>query len=126
MKKNTFLTGLILSVVLIGVTSCEKTNDHLITDLEGTYIGLFSKSSSLKSVLLDGSGEDDGIAEVTMMDDDQVRVHCYGNEIDTTFLLEIYANHDDFLVCQTGNAFRMMENQSPYYMKFHGIKELEN
>ena len=175
MKRNTFISGLILSVVLIGVTSCEKTNDQLITDLEGTYIGLFTKSSSLKSALSDESGEDDGIAEITMMDDNQIRVHCYGNEIDTTFMLEIYEDHDDFFVCQTGDgfhqeyghmkgvrhmghmmgsqtewmhhlnddhedgdehfgafdmgdgtfsyAFRMTENHSSYYLKFHGIKE---
>jgi len=172
---NTFFTGLILSVVLIGVTSCEKTNDQLISDLEGTYIGSFSRLTSLKSALKDGGAENEGVAEITMMENDQIRVHCYGDEIDTTFILDVYAHYDDYLVCQTGDefrqeyghekggmhmghmsgsqtewmhhleddhededdhfgafdmgegtfsyAFRMMENLTPYYLKFHGKKD---
>ena len=87
------------------ITSCEKMNDRVIGVLEGTYIGSFSTSTSLNPSLIDGSGENYGIAEVTIMDDQLIQVHCNGSEIDTTFLLNYYEHNDRVLVCLTGDAF---------------------
>ena len=151
-----------------------------ISGIEGTYEGSFSKSTSLKSDVLDGNGEHDGIAEVTMMGENQIQVHCFGNEIDTTIMLDYFEHNDSVMVCLTGYdfestyghmsgeghmsggmmgdissgetewmhhmndeheegdehpgsfdmvhgtfsyAFRIMENHTPYYLKFHGIKD---
>jgi hypothetical protein len=105
MRKNKLLTGLLLSAALLTITSCEKSGDLFIGDVEGTYIGSFSKSTSLKSALFDGSDEHDGIAEVTMMGENEIQVHCYGNEIDTTFILDYYEHNDSVMVCLTGGAF---------------------
>ena len=184
MKQNRILFGLILSTVLLGLISCEKESNQSISDSEGIYAGLFSKSTSLKSDLPDGNGEHDGIAEVTMMGENQIQVHCYGDEIDTTFILDYYEHNDSVMVCLTGDdfestyghmlgkshmsggmmedmmgdigigetewmhhmsdehdegdehfggfdmvhgsfsySFRIMENLTPYYLKFHGIKD---
>lgn len=180
MKKNRILFGLMLSTVLLGLISCEKESSQSISDIEGIYVGSFSKSTSLKSDLPDGTGEHDGIAEVTMMDGNQIQVHCYGDEIDTTIMLDYFEHNDSIMVCLTGYdfestyghmsgeghmtggmmgdistgetewmhhmndehndndehpggfdmvhgtfsySFRMMENLTPYYLKFHGEKD---
>jgi hypothetical protein len=180
MKQNRILFGLILSTVILGLVSCEKEGSQRISDIEGRYVGSFSKSTSLKSTLIYSSGEHDGIAEVTMMGEHQIQVHCYGNEIDTTFMLDYFEHNDSVMVCLTGHDFentygnmsgeghmtggmmgdissgetewmhhmndeheegdehpggfdmvhgtfsyyfRMMENHTPYYLKFHGIKD---
>jgi hypothetical protein len=184
MRKIAFLKGLILIMAIIGITSCEESNDQAIRDVEGTYVGIFSTSASLKSALKDGTGEHDGRADVTMMGEDQLQVHCYGNDIDTTFMLDYYEHNDSIMVCLTGDdfeeeyghmlgeshmsggmmgdmmgdigneetqwmhhmsdehdegdehfggfdmangsfsyAFRMMDNTTKFYLKFHGVKE---
>ena len=172
MKKNRILLGLMLSTVLLGLISCEKQSSQSISDIEGRYVGSFSKSTSLKSDLQDGNGEHDGIAEVTMMGENQIQVHCYGDEIDTTIMLDYFEHNDSVMVCLTwymsdeghmtggmmgdissgetewmhhmndehddndehpggfdmvhgtfSYSFRMMENLTPYYLKFHGIKD---
>jgi len=180
MKQNRILFGLILSTVLLGLVSCETQSSQSIGGIEGTYEGSFSKSTSLKSALLEGNGDHDGIAEVTMMGENQIQVHCFGNEIDSTFMLDYFEHNDSVMVCLTGHdfestyghmsgeghmsggmmgdissgetewmhhmndehdeadehpggfdmvhgtfsySFRMMVNLTPYYLKFHGIKD---
>jgi hypothetical protein len=186
MRKNAFFAGLLLLSVLIGMSSCEETNDQVIGDIEGTYEGSFSKSTSLKSNPIDGRDEHDGIAEVSMMGENQIQVHCFGNEIDTTFILDYYEHNNSVMVCLTGDdfkstyghmlgevhmsggmmgqmmgdivagetewmhhmsdehdegdehfggfdmhdgtfsySFHMMDNFTPYYLKFHGVKTSE-
>ncbi len=105
MKQNRILFGLILSTVLLGLVSCEKEGSQRIGDIEGRYVGSFSKSTTLKSDLQDGNGEHDGIAEVTMMGENQIQVHCFGNEIDTTFMLDFFEHNDSVMVCLTGHDF---------------------
>ena len=105
MKQNRILFGLILSTVLLGLVSCETQSSQSISGIEGTYEGSFSKSTSLKSALLEGNGDHDGIAEVTMMGENQIQVHCYGNEIDSTFMLDYFEHNDSVMVCLTGHDF---------------------
>ena len=105
MRKIKFMTGLILSVVVLGVISCENTNESPIK-VEGTYIGSFSRLTSLNGTIVEGSDINDGTAVVTLSGNDGVLVHCYGGEIDTTFLLDMYPYEGDFLLCQTGDQFQ--------------------
>lgn len=107
MKKSMIIAGLILAVVLMGFTSCEKTDDLSVNGIEGEYNGSFSVSSSLKSVQFDGA-EDHGTAVVSMMGDNQIEVHCFGDEIDTTFMLDYYEHNDSVMVCLTGDDFENM------------------
>ena len=175
MKRIKLLTGLMLAATLLAVTSCEKSDDFFIRDVEGTYIGSFSQSTNLKAEVLDVNNENNGIAKVLLMGEGQIQVHCYGDDFDTTFMLDVYAHNDEYLVCQTGSdfqneyghakgsghmdhmsnsltewmhhmddehedgddhfggfnmqdgtftySFRMTDDLSPYYLKFHGIKE---
>ena len=180
MKKNRILFGLMLSAILLGSVSCEKKINQNTGGIEGRYVGTFSKSTSLKSTLIYSRGEHDGIAEVTMMGENQIQVHCFGNEIDTTIMLDYFEHNDSVMVCLSGDdfeneyghmsgeghmsggmmgdisngetewmhhmndehedgdehpggfdmvhgtftySFRMMENLTPYYLNFQGIKD---
>jgi hypothetical protein len=105
MKKNVFVAGLPLAVLLMGFTSCEKSDDFSPNDIEGTYVGSFSISNSLKTTSVVGLDEDHGIAVVSMMEDKQIEVHCFGEEIDTTFMLDYYEHNDSVMVCLTGLDF---------------------
>jgi hypothetical protein len=108
MRKSMIAAGLTLAVLLMGFTSCEKSNDLDINEIEGVYVGAFSTSSSLKSAPLDGPGGGPGTAEVTMMGDNLIEVHCFGKEIDTTFMLGYYEHNDSVMVCLTGDDFTDM------------------
>ena len=55
MKKRMIVVGAVLAVVVIGFTSCEKSEDLNVNDIEGVYEGAFSVSSSLKAASLDAS-----------------------------------------------------------------------
>jgi hypothetical protein len=180
MKKRMNVAGAILAVVLIGFTACEKTENLDVNDIEGVYEGTFSVSSSLKSTSFDGSEGDSGSAEVSLMSNNQIQVHCLGEDIDTTFMLDYYEHNDSIMVCLTGNdfesmyghmlgqghmgggmmndiqngetqwmhhmsdehkdgdehfggfdmhemtftySFKMMDEGSPYYLRFHGVKQ---
>ena len=185
MRLKMIVAGAALAIVGIGFTSCEKTDDLKVNDIEGVYTGTFSISSSLKSAPFDGGEGDHGTAEVSMMGENQIEVYCFGEEIDTTFMLDYYEHNDSVMVCLTGEdfenmyghmlgeghmgdgmmgggmmgdrgegesewmhhmndehvngdehfggfdmqegsftySFKMMDGSSPYYLKFHGIKE---
>lgn len=180
MRLKMIVAGAALAIVGIGFTSCEKTDDLKVNDIEGVYTGTFSISSSLKSAPLDGGEGDHGTAEVSMMGENQIEIHCFGEEIDTTFMLDYYEHNDSVMVCLNGDdfenmyghmlgeghmgggmmgdrqigetqwmhhmndehengdehfggfdmqdgsftySFQMMDGSSPYYMKFHGVKE---
>ncbi len=179
-RKMIIVAGFTLAFVMMGFTSCEKSEDPPVNDIEGEYIGSFIASSSLKSTQLDGTYEDHATANVSMRSDMQIEVHCFGEEIDTTFILDHYQHGDSVIVCLTGGdfesmyghmlgdghmsggmmgdrnggetewmhhlndehderddhfggfnmsdnsfsySFRMMDGVTPYYLKFHGIKE---
>jgi hypothetical protein len=180
MKKRMIVAGAILAVAVMGFTSCEKSDDPDVITIEGLYEGAFSVSGSLKAALLNGSKGDQGSAVVSMMDNNQIEVHCFGEEIDTTFMLDYYEHGDSIMVCLTGidfenmyghmlgsghmgggmmgdiqngdtqwahhmndehkardehfggfdmhemtftYSFKMMDGSSPYYLRFHGVKQ---
>ncbi len=179
-KKIMIVAGFTLAVVMMGLTSCEKSEDPPVNDIEGEYIGSFIVSSSLKSTQINDNYADHATANVSMLSDMQIEVHCFGEEIDTTFMLDYYHHGDSVMVCLTGSdfeslyghmlgeghmsggmmgdrnggetewmhhmndehdegddhfgrfnlsdnsfsySFRMMDGATPYYLKFHGIKE---
>jgi len=108
MKKSMIAAGLVLAVLLMGITSCEKSDDPSSTGIEGTYVGAFSTSNSLKSIPLDGLVGGPGTTEVSLMGDYQIEVHCFGEEIDTTFMLGYYEHNDSVMVCLLGDEFAEM------------------
>ena len=108
MKKRIIVLRAILAVVVIGITSCEKSDNLSVNDIEGVYDGTFSVSSSLKSASFDDNKGDHGSAEVSKLGNNQIEVHCFGEEIDTTFMLDYYEHNDSVMVCLTGDDFESM------------------
>jgi len=180
MTKRMFVAGFTIAFVWLGFTSCETTTVQQKNTIDGKYIGYFSTSSSLKSAQADSQVGGPDTAVVTLMGDQQIEVHCYGETLDTTFILDYYENNDSVMVCLTGDDFttmyghmlgeghmsggmmgdinqgenqwmhhledehhsgdehfggfdmneqsftyslRMEEESTPYYLKFHGVKE---
>ncbi|TFH26977.1 MAG: hypothetical protein E4H10_05355 [Bacteroidia bacterium] len=105
MRKSMIATGLALAVALTGFTSCEKTGDKTSNGIEGVYIGTFSISNSLKSAPLEDMRVDHGTSVVTLMGDHQIEVHCFGEDIDSTLMLDYYEHNDSIMVCLTGDDF---------------------
>lgn len=179
-KVSVFAAGLMLAVLLMGFTSCEKSDDPATEEIEGVYVGSFSVSGSLKSALSGGLDKDHDTAVVSMLGDMQIELHCFGEEIDTTIMLNYYNYHDSVMVCLTGTdfehmyghmlgdghmsggmmgdlgqgesewmhhlsdehisgdehfggfdmkdhsftySFKLMDGSTPYYLKFHGVKQ---
>ncbi len=99
-KKTMIGSGMMLIALL--VVSCNKetqmNNDLSYFDqIAGNYTGAFL-SESLKSTI-------EAHAEIQMNSDSSIRVHCYGGNIDTTFMLDLFSQHDSLYVCLTGDDF---------------------
>ena len=101
MKKIILLSFLTVFIV----SACNKTDDTPIKSVDGTYTGSFAKiSSDGFSVGIPGNAT----SVVTKTGNELITVHCYGNVLDTTIMLNYYENHDSIIVCLTGNAFNSM------------------
>ena len=49
-----------------------------------------------------------GAAVVTLNNENEIFVHCFGESLDTTFMLNYFKHEDSVLVCLTGEAFQHM------------------
>jgi len=108
MKHRNLIIGMLFTSTLFVVGSCTKTSNNDRDNIEGTYYGTFSRTTSLKSAQTDSSVVDHGTAEVTMAGENLIEVYCHGDEIDTTFMLNYYMQHDSAMVCLTGDDFENM------------------
>jgi len=109
MKKVKFAISLITLVSF--VVSCEMSDINPETtgaSIEGTYVGTLTNVNSLKGTTLSNNEGHDAVAEVKDMGNGEIQVHCYGEEMDTTFMLNYYENHDSVMVCMNGEAFEEM------------------
>ncbi len=104
-KMRLFLVMSVLTLVVF--SSCEKA-DQLTLDTQailGTYKGTISPETGLKST---NDGSFDATMDVSDAGDGKIEVHCYGGDIDTTFMLNYYENGDSTMVCLDGDAFEEM------------------
>jgi hypothetical protein len=106
--KNVRIFALMGVAVLIGLTSCQESDDLSASTIEGTYRGSLTYDSNLKSTLGAGIGSSDATAEVSDLGDGQIEVHCFGDVLDTTFVLNYYENQNMIMVCLDGTAFESM------------------
>lgn len=102
--KTSVRISLIAALTLFVLAACNRKEDASDKSLEGTYIGSLTKNG-LKSESAVVPDNESATAEVTKTGNGQVEIHCYGDDIDTTFLLNYYDNHDSVMVCLTGNDF---------------------
>ena len=105
MKKNVNI--LLVIALLAGFMACNKTEDTPIDDsIEGTYTGTLTPD--LKSAQGTIPGSSDATAVITKSGNELIEVHCFTEEMDTTFMLNYYENNDSVMVCLTGDAFGEM------------------
>jgi hypothetical protein len=107
MKMNKKI-GIVFGLILFVFFACEKTDDIPNNSIEGTYIGILSGESGLKSVTGLSGGDHGATADVVKTGNGQIEVHCYGGELDTTFMLNYFENHDSIMVCMEGKNFQAM------------------
>jgi hypothetical protein len=105
MKKRNIL---IIAIFLLFAIACEKSEDATIYSIEGTYIGTISIESNLKNITNTDLVSYPANAEVTILDNMQIELHCYGYDLDTTFMLNYFEHNDSVMVCITGDEFEHM------------------
>lgn len=106
--KQLKITGWITVSVLLISTSCQKDEFEQMKTVEGKYVGTLSNTNGLKSAIGVADGEHGATADVTDAGNGQLMVHCYGGDLDTTFMLNYFENHDSLMVCSEEENFNAM------------------
>lgn len=96
------ITGIFIAATVVFL-ACEKddsANDESVDfkSVEGKYLGTQTYS-------MDTSDMFDAQCDINMMNDSVIEVHCYGELLDTTIMLQMYENQDSIMVCFTDSAF---------------------
>ncbi|MCY1721084.1 hypothetical protein OU798_12070 [Prolixibacteraceae bacterium Z1-6] len=104
---NTKAKLFLVVAVIIGLAACNKTEEPIDNSIEGTYVGTLTVNG-LKSASETMQGSTSATADVTKTGDGQIEVHCYNDDIDTTFMLNYFDNHDSIMVCLNGDDFEHM------------------
>ena len=107
MRTRNYLKILLLAFVGIFVFgACQKDNQSENKNVEGTYVGNFTTTSTLKSAQLAANINSSATAVVSKLNDEQIKIHCFGDELDSTFILNMYDNGDSLMVCLDGQDFK--------------------
>ncbi|MBC8320058.1 MAG: hypothetical protein H8E34_04980 [Bacteroidetes bacterium] len=89
------------ALLMVSISSCKKDNNQDETDLTkdviGTYEGTLTTNNSKTT--------SPAISEISSINKYTIQVHCYGDYIDTTFMLELYQDGNMMNVCFTDNDF---------------------
>jgi hypothetical protein len=96
-----------VGLTTIVFTACNKSEQPTDNSIDGTYTGTLT-AESLKSATGVISGSSNATADVTKTGEGEIEVHCYSDELDTTFMLDYFDNHDSVMVCLTGDDFEHM------------------
>lgn len=94
---------ILLAMAGLFLVSCEKDDSDVnesLKSVEGTYNGEFNTVDGLKS-------NHQGTAIVTMHNEEQLQIHCFGDLMDTTFIMDAYEHGDSVMICYTGETFEM-------------------
>ncbi|HHN48461.1 MAG TPA: hypothetical protein ENN08_05970 [Bacteroidales bacterium] len=111
------VTVVVSALVLFPACEKEETN---IGKVEGTYEGWLTEND-LKSGGTVFGNPVEATAEVTITGKNEIRVHCYSNDFDTTFMLNYFEHHDSAYVCFTDNDFEVMYGHIPGYGHMGGM-----
>lgn len=96
------------ALIVAGFTACNKSEEALPDNsIEGKYVGTLT-TEALKSATGMMPENSNATADVTKTGDGEIEVHCFSDELDTTFMLNYYENYDSIMVCLTGDAFEEM------------------
>ncbi|MCF6184457.1 MAG: hypothetical protein L3J56_07505 [Bacteroidales bacterium] len=114
MKTLKILSISIVAILVTFTVACNKKNNvqDLSSEISGIYTGTL-KSNNQKNV-------SDAVADISESGDNQIEIHCYGNDIDTTFVQRLFDDGDTIQMCSVGDAFyneygHQMTNQSEHH-----------
>jgi len=99
MKTFKFLSIIAVIVVTLIASACNKKNEitDLTSEMTGTYIG---------TLTIDGlKTTSDATADVTNNGDNLIEIHCYGDDIDTTFTQRLFEDGNMIQMCSTDEDF---------------------
>ena len=109
MKSQFIKTAMMLFSImcLIFIFSCEKSDDFVNNDITGTYTGTLTLN--LSGISSETAKTEATPATVVVSEvGNQIRVHCFAEDFDTTVMLDIYNFNDNVMVCLTGDEFENM------------------
>ena len=125
MKTFKFILFAAVASVILVVTACKKTENtpvatDFLNEITGSYSGSYTLDDGLKTT-------NPANAEVNYVGGTEVEVHCYGEMLDTTFVMDIYANNDSIMLCATGDDFEHMYGhpQGDHHMDHMGDGQTE-
>ena len=111
-SKN-YLKGLLYAFMMVYLfVACQKENQAVNQSVEGIYVGDFTSSTTLKNALA-GAGNMMDTAIVKLINNGQINIHCFGDDLDSTFVLNTYKNGDSLMICLDGQDF---ENEYGHMM----------
>jgi|AMWB02.1.fsa_nt_gi hypothetical protein len=97
-RKILVISAMIISTMVVVSCKKDKNESDLTNQVTGTYNGTLTQGA-LKS----GAGS--AKCDVSRFNDYTVEIHCYGIELDTTFMLELYQNANYMMACFTSDDF---------------------
>ena len=105
--KTSIRFSMITALTLIVLAACNRTEEVSVKLIEGTYIGSLT-TDGLKSEIAVVADNISATAVVNKTEYGQVEIHCYGDVLDTVFMLNYYENIDSVMVCLSGDDFEHM------------------
>ncbi len=99
---------LYLNFFLLLFISCDKNEDLGLNDVAGIYEGTLSTNVSGK---FDAKSVTETTSPATVeitMNGNEIQVHCYNENFDTTLMLDLFRDNEDIKVCLTGSDFEEM------------------
>lgn len=102
---------LIAAAVLFTLSACEKKDDFQANGMVGTYAGTIT-ATMLKSASTANGNSYNATAEVTKLGKNQIQVHFWGGNMDTTLMLNYFNNHDSIMVCLNDSDYEHMYSEN--------------
>lgn len=95
------LSRLVLFTLMLFI-SCEKQEVSLEALLQGSYVGTLTPVNSEIQTI------QPAVADVKVVGDHLLEIHCYSEDFDTIFRLNYYQHNEQYMVCATGEDFEHM------------------
>ncbi len=119
MYRYKFILAIIFALVLI---NCNSSDEPEINTLSGVYFGTLKSDDVNKSSIIP-KGE---IIANVISKGDQLEVHCYGEELNITFMLEYFEHNDSIMVCLTGDDYENLYGHAHGEGMMSGTHNMQN
>ena len=106
------IKNILVAAAAIAILAACSKKDEPVADqsIEGNYVGTLT-ASSLKSTSGAITGHVSATSTVSQINDSMVEVHCFSDDLDTTFMLNYFNDNDSVIVCMNDSAFEEMYDE---------------